>query len=87
MNCQTDRLRYIRTPITPRVVLNFSEQPNGDIWVFLDSIWKSKIIELSGAELQKLRVSVQKLQLQNWNLARSNSQMLAVWLLFALLSV
>ncbi|XP_050370092.1 SHUGOSHIN 2 isoform X5 [Argentina anserina] len=38
---------------------------------------RNKIIELSGAELQKLRVSVQKLQLQNWNLARSNSQMLA----------
>lgn len=31
MNCQTDRLRYIRTPIAPRVVLNISEQPNGDI--------------------------------------------------------
>nr|XP_011459953.1 PREDICTED: shugoshin-1-like isoform X3 [Fragaria vesca subsp. vesca] len=38
---------------------------------------RNKIIELSGAELQKLRVGVQKLQLQNWNLARSNSQMLA----------
>ncbi|PRQ33381.1 putative shugoshin [Rosa chinensis] len=38
---------------------------------------RNKIIELSGAELQKLRVSVQKLQLQNWNLARSNSVMLA----------
>ncbi|KAL6199854.1 hypothetical protein ACLB2K_029636 [Fragaria x ananassa] len=38
---------------------------------------RNKIIELSGAELQKLRVSIQKLQLQNWNLACSNSQMLA----------
>ncbi|KAK9940021.1 hypothetical protein M0R45_016698 [Rubus argutus] len=38
---------------------------------------RNKIIELSGAELPKLRVSVQNLQLQNWNLARSNSQMLA----------
>lgn len=44
----------------------------------------SKIIELSGAELQKMRVSLQKLQLQNWNLAQSNSQMLAVCLVFAL---
>ncbi|EXC31807.1 hypothetical protein L484_020634 [Morus notabilis] len=38
---------------------------------------RNKIIELSGAELQNLRVSLQKLQLQNWNLAQSNSQMLA----------
>ncbi|KAM3692717.1 hypothetical protein ACB098_08G108500 [Castanea mollissima] len=38
---------------------------------------RNKIIELSGAELQKMRVSLQKLQLQNWNLAQSNSQMLA----------
>ncbi|KAF3454915.1 hypothetical protein FNV43_RR05363 [Rhamnella rubrinervis] len=37
---------------------------------------RNKIIELSGEELQKLRVSLQKLQLQNWNLAHSNSQML-----------
>ncbi|KAG2674168.1 hypothetical protein I3760_13G122300 [Carya illinoinensis] len=37
----------------------------------------SKTIELSAAELQKLRASLQKLQLQNWNLAQSNSQMLA----------
>uniref|UniRef100_A0A7N2KMJ2 Shugoshin C-terminal domain-containing protein n=1 Tax=Quercus lobata TaxID=97700 RepID=A0A7N2KMJ2_QUELO len=38
---------------------------------------RNKIIELSGAELQKMRVTLQKLQLQNWNLAQSNSQMLA----------
>ncbi|KAF5447325.1 hypothetical protein F2P56_032884 [Juglans regia] len=38
---------------------------------------RNKTIELSAAELQKLRVSLQKLQLQNWNLAQSNSQMLA----------
>ncbi|KAK4741889.1 hypothetical protein SAY87_025477 [Trapa incisa] len=38
---------------------------------------RNKIIELSGAELQKLRIGYQKTQLQNWNLAQSNSQMLA----------
>ncbi|XP_062082177.1 shugoshin-1-like isoform X2 [Humulus lupulus] len=38
---------------------------------------RNKIIELSGAELQKHRVGLQKLQLQNWNLAQSNSKMLA----------
>ncbi|KAL5565804.1 hypothetical protein UlMin_028968 [Ulmus minor] len=38
---------------------------------------RDKIIELSGAELQKLRATLQKLQLQNWNLAQSNSQMSA----------
>lgn len=38
---------------------------------------RNRIIELSGAELQTLRVSLQKLQLQNWNLAQSNSQMSA----------
>ncbi|XWS71871.1 hypothetical protein CRYUN_Cryun03dG0175100 [Craigia yunnanensis] len=38
---------------------------------------RNKIIELSGTELQNLRNCLQKLQLQNWNLAQSNSQMLA----------
>ncbi|KAF8039495.1 hypothetical protein BT93_B1883 [Corymbia citriodora subsp. variegata] len=38
---------------------------------------RNKMIELSGAELQKLRISYQKVQLQNWNLAQTNSQMLA----------
>ncbi|KAH1066724.1 hypothetical protein J1N35_031711 [Gossypium stocksii] len=38
---------------------------------------RNKIIELSGTELQNLRTSLQKLQLQNWNLAQSNSQILA----------
>ncbi|GMI96964.1 hypothetical protein like AT3G44960 [Hibiscus trionum] len=38
---------------------------------------RNKIIELSGTELENLRVCLQKLQLQNWNLAQSNTQMLA----------
>ncbi|KAJ8543885.1 hypothetical protein K7X08_025503 [Anisodus acutangulus] len=37
---------------------------------------KNKIIELSGNELQKMRIHLQKMQLQNWNLAQSNSHML-----------
>ena len=45
---------------------------------FFFLILNSKIIELSGTELQNLRICLQKLQLQNWNLAQSNSQMLAV---------
>ncbi|XP_009335976.2 shugoshin-1-like isoform X1 [Pyrus x bretschneideri] len=38
---------------------------------------RTKIVELSGAELQKLRISLQKLQQQNLSLAQSNSRMLA----------
>nr|GMD31490.1 shugoshin-1-like isoform X1 [Ipomoea batatas] len=38
---------------------------------------KKKIIELSANELKKLRVNLQKMQLQNWHLAQSNSHMLA----------
>ncbi|KAK9072627.1 hypothetical protein SSX86_009062 [Deinandra increscens subsp. villosa] len=38
---------------------------------------KSKIIEMNGVELQKLRINLQKTQLQNWNLAQSNSHMMA----------
>ncbi|KAJ8551924.1 hypothetical protein K7X08_028367 [Anisodus acutangulus] len=38
---------------------------------------KNKIIELSGNELQKMRIHLQKMQLQNWNLAQSNSHMLS----------
>ncbi|CAA0813539.1 Shugoshin C terminus [Striga hermonthica] len=38
---------------------------------------KNKIIELSGNEIQHLRACVQKMQLQNWSLAQSNSHMLA----------
>ncbi|XP_038895468.1 SHUGOSHIN 2 isoform X2 [Benincasa hispida] len=38
---------------------------------------RNKIIDLSEAELQNLRASIQKLQLQNWHLAQSNSRFLA----------
>ncbi|KAJ6403352.1 hypothetical protein OIU84_015284 [Salix udensis] len=38
---------------------------------------RNKIIELSGHKLRDLRMNYQNLQLQNWNLAQSNSQMLA----------
>lgn len=38
---------------------------------------KNKIIELTGGELRNLRISLQKLQLQNWSLAQSNSHILA----------
>ncbi|XP_075500597.1 uncharacterized protein LOC142539201 isoform X2 [Primulina tabacum] len=38
---------------------------------------KNKILELSGIELQNLKSCLQKMQLQNWNLAQANSQMLA----------
>ncbi|XP_020964309.1 SHUGOSHIN 2 isoform X4 [Arachis ipaensis] len=37
---------------------------------------KNKIIEWTKAEMQMLRGNVQKLQLQNWNLAQSNTHML-----------
>ncbi|MCI08946.1 shugoshin-1-like, partial [Trifolium medium] len=35
------------------------------------------MLERSGAELQRLRADMKKLQMQNWNLAQSNSLMLA----------
>nr|XP_043612645.1 shugoshin-1 [Erigeron canadensis] len=38
---------------------------------------KNKVIELNGVELQKLRVALQKTQLQNLGLAQSNSHMMA----------
>ncbi|KAF9675162.1 hypothetical protein SADUNF_Sadunf09G0003400 [Salix dunnii] len=39
--------------------------------------WGNKLIEMSGNKLRDLRMNYQKLQAQNWNLAQSNSQMLA----------
>lgn len=38
---------------------------------------KDKTIAVTGNKLRNLRLNYQKLQLQNWNLAQSNSQMLA----------
>ncbi|MFS8005049.1 putative shugoshin [Helianthus anomalus] len=38
---------------------------------------KNKVIEMNGIELQKVRVLLQKTQFQNWNLAQSNSHMMA----------
>ncbi|XP_038694566.1 SHUGOSHIN 2-like isoform X2 [Tripterygium wilfordii] len=38
---------------------------------------RNKIIELSGTQLQNLRLRFQKLQLQNWHLAQSNTHMSA----------
>ncbi|KAI5648552.1 hypothetical protein M9H77_34557 [Catharanthus roseus] len=38
---------------------------------------RNKIIEVTGIELQKMRVNIQKLQQQNLQLAQSNNQMLA----------
>ncbi|KAM3268511.1 shugoshin-1 [Capsicum chacoense] len=38
---------------------------------------KNKIIELAGAEIQKMRINLQKMQQRNHELAQSNSQMLA----------
>ncbi|KAL7226103.1 hypothetical protein ACSBR1_021270 [Camellia fascicularis] len=39
---------------------------------------KNQIIEFTGIELQKMRINLQKMQLQNWNLAQSNSHILAL---------
>ncbi|CAN4105817.1 unnamed protein product [Withania somnifera] len=38
---------------------------------------ENKIIELAGAEIQKMRINLQKMQQRNHELAQSNSQMLA----------
>ncbi|RYR77695.1 hypothetical protein Ahy_A01g002260 isoform D [Arachis hypogaea] len=50
----------------------------------LIKIGNSKIIEWTKAEMQMLRGNVQKLQLQNWNLAKSNTHMLALMRLLKL---
>ncbi|GFS46094.1 hypothetical protein Acr_00g0100140 [Actinidia rufa] len=53
---------------------------HGPIRIFLFEAFinmvDSKIVELSGIELQKLRVGLQKVQQQNLQLAQANSQML-----------
>ncbi|KAL4591599.1 hypothetical protein LXL04_004568 [Taraxacum kok-saghyz] len=51
------------------------EQENAELMKLITD--KNKVIEVNGAELQKLRIVVQKTQLQNWNLAQSNSHMMA----------
>lgn len=38
---------------------------------------RNKVVELSGIELQKMRINLQKMQQQNLQLAQANSQMLA----------
>ncbi|KAL1544109.1 hypothetical protein AAHA92_21004 [Salvia divinorum] len=38
---------------------------------------KNKVIELSGSEVQSLKTCLQKMQMQNWTLAQTNSHMLA----------
>ncbi|KAK9168592.1 hypothetical protein Syun_000732 [Stephania yunnanensis] len=37
---------------------------------------RNKIIELTGAELAKMKINLQKVQQQNWQLAQANSHML-----------
>ncbi|XAR63917.1 hypothetical protein NMG60_11024068 [Bertholletia excelsa] len=39
---------------------------------------KNKLMEMTGMELQKMRINLQKLWLQSWNLAKSNSHILAM---------
>ncbi|VVA31875.1 PREDICTED: shugoshin-1, partial [Prunus dulcis] len=90
-DCPTDK-DYIDQLMRERMTLMrlVSERKYPSIVLqFLFSVWllrlcpeklkykSSKIVELSGAELQKLRISLQKLQQQNLNLAQSNSRMLA----------
>ncbi|ONK70957.1 uncharacterized protein A4U43_C04F3250 [Asparagus officinalis] len=38
---------------------------------------RNKIVEITGTELQKLKISLQKANQQNWQLAQANSHMLA----------
>lgn len=48
------------------------------LWCSLIRVLNRKIIELAGAEIQKMRINLQKMQQRNHELAQSNSQMLAV---------
>lgn len=50
----------------------------GWILCFLNFDFNSKTIAVTDNQLRNLRLNCQKLQLQNWNLAQSHSQMLAV---------
>ncbi|KAF3621237.1 hypothetical protein FXO38_31933 [Capsicum annuum] len=47
------------------------------LWCSLIRVLNRKIIELAGAEIQKMRINLQKMQQRNHELAQSNSQMLA----------
>ncbi|OVA17973.1 Shugoshin [Macleaya cordata] len=55
-------------------LLKISSQENMALMRLLAE--RNKIIELTGVELTKMRVNLQKLQQQNWHLAQANSKML-----------
>ncbi|XP_062091969.1 SHUGOSHIN 2-like isoform X3 [Humulus lupulus] len=64
-----------RTTITAKEYVEKLHKENTELVKLLAD--RNKLIELSAAEIQKLRISIQKVQLQNMQLAQTNSQMLA----------
>ncbi|XP_030489372.2 SHUGOSHIN 2 isoform X1 [Cannabis sativa] len=64
-----------RTTITAKEYVEKLHKENTELVKLLGD--RNKLIELSAVEIQKLRISIQKVQLQNMQLAQTNSQMLA----------
>ncbi|XP_071732385.1 shugoshin-1-like isoform X2 [Rutidosis leptorrhynchoides] len=58
-------------------VREYIEQIQKENAALVKLVADKKVIELSGAEVNKLRITIQKMQQQNIQLAQSNSQMLA----------
>ncbi|KAG4988959.1 hypothetical protein JHK85_031942 [Glycine max] len=71
-------MRKKLSDITNNTNPNYSQQLDTSLSSDNNSIQQLlKIIEATGSELQRLRADVKKLQIQNWNLAQSNTHMLA----------
>ncbi|XP_058107873.1 SHUGOSHIN 1-like [Magnolia sinica] len=64
-----------RVSCTPKDYIEKLHKENATLLKLLAD--KNKIIELHGLELQKLRFNLQKVSQQNWQLAQTNSNMLA----------
>ncbi|XP_071723431.1 SHUGOSHIN 2-like [Rutidosis leptorrhynchoides] len=63
------------TTITAKEYIDKLQKDNASLMKLLAD--RNKLIELSGVELQKLKMNLQKVQLQNLQLAQSNTQMLS----------
>ncbi|XP_009783452.1 uncharacterized protein LOC107826517 isoform X3 [Nicotiana tabacum] len=73
LGSQNDKSQHIS--IGPKEYIDMLKKENIELLKMLAD--RTKIIELTGAEIQKMRVNLQKMQQQNHQLAQSNSQMLA----------
>ncbi|XP_009623423.1 SHUGOSHIN 2-like [Nicotiana tomentosiformis] len=73
LGSQNDKSQHIS--IGPKEYIDMLKKENIELMKMLAD--RNKLIELTGAEIQKMRINQQKMQQQNHQLAQSNSQMLA----------